>query len=138
MQTYLIACGNALRGDDGVAHAALRLVPPASNRRVLAVRQWTPELAEEIAGADRVVFLDADTENALVTIEPIRGAGPHSPLTHHSTPAEIVNLSGALYGFTGQAFLCRIPARDFSLGEGLQPDTLRFAQQAADKIRNLI
>ena len=82
MQTYLIACGNPLRGDDGVAHAALRLVPPASNRRVLAVRQWTPELAEEIAGADRVVFLDADTENALVTIEPIRGAGPHSPLTH--------------------------------------------------------
>jgi hydrogenase maturation protease len=138
MRTFLVACGNPLRGDDGVAHAALRLIAPAANRRVLSVRQWMPELAEEIAAADRVVFLDADTASERVVIEPVDTTEQHSPLTHVLTPAEIVNLSGALFGFTGEAFLCRIPARDFSPGEALPPDTLQFARQAADKIRNLI
>lgn len=115
----LLAAGNPLRRDDGAAHRALQLLAkdvPCETRSVL---QWTPELAVEIADFETVVFLDADAEAEAVVIEPLRAPGGASPLTHWENPAEIAGLSAALYGFTGRALLCRIPASDFSHGEGL-------------------
>lgn len=56
----VIGIGNPLRGDDGVGWwlarraETLKLTP-----RVLRVQQLTPELAEELAGARRVLFIDA-------------------------------------------------------------------------------
>jgi Ni,Fe-hydrogenase maturation factor len=148
MRTLLIACGNPLRRDDGAASEALRHLAQAPNRVLRSVRQLTPELAEEAARFDRVVFLDADAGAARVTIEHLgpgfgRGASlPRSPLTHFATPAEIVALSRGLFGFAGEALLCRIPARDFSLsanpgGADLSANTLRFARQAAAELENL-
>lgn len=138
MRTLLIACGNPLRRDDGVAPEVLRLIASTPDRELRAVQQLTPELAEEIARFDRVVFLDADAGSARLTIEPLGATMPRSPLTHVSTPAEIIALSRALFGFVGEALLCRIPAREFSPGENLSPYALQFARQAAGELENLI
>lgn len=58
----LLACGNALRQDDGVgleiAAAAERAFSEAQ-LRVVAVQQWTPELAAEIATTALAIFVDA-------------------------------------------------------------------------------
>jgi len=143
MRTLLIACGNPLRRDDGAASEALRFLAQAPNRVLRVVHQLTPEIAEEIAGFDRVVFLDADAGAPRVTIErlvPTRSRDvpmPRSPLTHAANPAEIVALSCGLFGFHGKAFLCRIPARDFSADAGLSRNAALFAQQAADALENL-
>jgi hypothetical protein len=96
-------------------------------------------LAEEISGFDRVVFLDADTRSLHPVIEPVP-APPmsRSPLTHAPEPAEIVALSRALFGFDGEALICRIPARDFSPGETLGSCELLSINEAAGGLQGLI
>lgn len=142
MRTLLIACGNPLRCDDGVGPEALRLIAPAPDREFRAVQQLTPECAEEISGFDRVIFLDADadaTHNLThAAIEPVSAIPSRSPLTHASTPAEIVALSKALFGFTGEALVCRIPAHDFSLIDHLTQHGLRLANETAARLECLL
>jgi Ni,Fe-hydrogenase maturation factor len=127
MRTLVIAIGNPLRRDDGVAHHVL--IPPGADRR--AVLQLTPEMAEEIAGYDSVVFLDADVNAKELRIEPVDSLPSASALTHVARPSEIVAIARALFGFTGRAHICRIPVSDLSEGEGLSPRTESFAQQAS-------
>lgn len=117
-RTLLIAIGNSLRRDDGIAHAALgQWSAPGAEQ--LSVMQLTPELAETIAPFDTVIFLDADIGANAIKIEPVsREASPPS-LSHASSPAGVAALARALYGFQGEALVCRIPAADFSFGEGL-------------------
>lgn len=138
MRTLLVACGNTLRGDDAAAHAVVRLIQPGLNHTVRAVQQLTPELAPEIARFSRVVFIDADAESNAVAIEPLRTTTPRSPLTHAATAEEVVALAGALFGFAGQAFLCRIPAQHFGAGGDPAPEVLQFAEEAALEIAELI
>jgi len=138
MRSLFISCGNTLRCDDGVAHEVLQLLPAAAQREVRSVQQLTPELAEEIAGFELVVFLDADAASLRPAIEPIGAWAPRSPLTHVATPAEIVALSRALFGFTGKALICRIPARNFRFDDDLSADGIESAQQAVNELRKLI
>ncbi len=93
--------------------------------------QLTPEVAAELAGIDRVVFVDADPrESGRVQLAPVAEAEAE-PLTHHSTPGGVVALARHLYGFTGVAEICRIPVADFGYGEGLSPHGEAMADLAA-------
>jgi len=138
MRTLLVACGNTLRGDDGAAHTVLESIPPGVNHTVRGVQQLTPELAPEIARFSRVVFIDADAEANALRIEPLKTTRPRSQLTHAATPEEVVALAAALFGFAGEAFLCRIPARHFGAGENPVPEVLQLAKEAALEIAGLI
>ena len=136
MQTLLIAIGNTLRRDDGVGHRVLELLGPMPEVRVRRLQQLTPETAAELPGAGRVIFVDADAEGGEVRIEPLPASGGRvTPIGHAIRPPEIVVLSEKLYGFRGAAFLCRIPARDFSEGETLSPETEGNAATAARLLR---
>lgn len=132
MSTLVIAIGNPLRRDDGVAHCVQ--LPLGMHRR--AVLQLTPEIAEQIARYDLVFFVDADVTAKQVRIEPIDcAASPaRSRLTHVSRPSEIVALARALFAFTGDAYTCHIPIVDISPGQGLTARTRDFAEQAACEI----
>jgi Ni,Fe-hydrogenase maturation factor len=133
MRALVIAIGNPLRRDDGAAHHVL--IPPGPDRR--AVLQLTPEMAEEIAGYDSVVFLDADVDAKQVELEPVDSVPGPSALTHVAKPSEIVALARTLFGFSGRAYTCRIPVSDLSEGEGLSPLTETFAQQASRAVAGL-
>jgi len=133
-RTLLIAIGNPLRRDDGVAHRVLELLGPQFDGEARSVLQLTPELAAETAGCERVVFLDADAEAAEIQIEALTPVASSPALTHVSTPAEIVALASALFGFTGRAVLWRIPAADFSFHEGLTAVSEAAAWRAASAI----
>jgi Ni,Fe-hydrogenase maturation factor len=138
MRTFLIATGNTLRRDDGIAHHVLDLVRPTPGTRTRALLQLTPELAHDIAGCDAVIFIDADAGASVPSIEPLDQSPAPPAVTHISTPAEIVWLSRALFGFAGQAFLCRIPAEDLSCGEGLSRRTTMLAAEAARELEVLL
>ena len=138
MRTLFLATGNTLRGDDGAAPEVIRMIRPAAGRQLRAVQQLTPELAEEMARFDCVVFLDADVAATEVKIEPVGSALRGPLLAHVATPAEIVALSRALFGFVGAALLCRIPARQFGLAGSLSPGTRTFAEQAAEKLESFL
>ncbi|MBK8481076.1 MAG: hypothetical protein IPL40_07845 [Proteobacteria bacterium] len=121
--TLLIAVGNVLRGDDGVAAAVLDQLGARADLQSIAVPGLTPELAETIAAARVVVILDADVAASDVTLEPLlatplrRGEG--HLLSHDLSPAILIALARQLYGFTGAAWLCRLPARAFPYGAEL-------------------
>ncbi len=146
MALLLIAIGNPLRRDDGVARRVIELLrplPPGVSAR--EVQQLTPELAEEIASFAEVVFLDAlvtagGCASSDVRLDEILQRRTRRPgaLAHQVAPQEIVELSRRLYGFGGRAWLCAIPGMDFSAGEGLSEVAENMARAAALKLRALL
>ncbi len=134
MPAIVIAIGNPIRRDDGVAHH-VQITPGVETRAVL---QLTPELSETIAPYSTVVFVDADLDAKQVRMELVASVHAPSALTHVTKPAEIVAMARALFGFSGRAYTCHIPASDLSEGEGISESTQRFARQAAAEIDNLL
>jgi len=121
----ILGCGNSLRGDDGVgpwlcAWAERRLCSEPGVR-VIARQQWTPELAEEIAAADAVVFIDCSLESppGSVRLDDIAAsAGEGAPATHTVSPPELLALARDLYGsMPKRSLLLTIGAGSMELGE---------------------
>src|SRR5262249_5822451 len=102
----VIGYGNELRCDDGVGPRAARAVAAWQLPGVAAVaaHQLTPELAERIGAAERVVFVDAGPGDVVLTrsIEPGRAA---LVLGHTGEPRELLALAEALYGRRPEAWL---------------------------------
>lgn len=128
----VIGIGNSLRGDDGVG--AL-LADEAGGR---SVQQLTPELAEDLAQLEAVLFIDA-------WLAPVEEAGTAEPLprlvelspapsaaveTHRLEPAQLLALSEALYNRRPRAHLLQVPAHAFAHGTALS-DELQAALPAA-------
>ena len=137
-RTRLIAVGNVLRSDDGVAHHVLELLGPIEG----VVSEWrtqlTPELAVEIAPADVVVVIDADSSAEEASLERIQaGGGRGSAFAHTLTAEELIGLAERLYAFHGTAYVCRVPARDFSTGDQLSPIARRAAVKAVELLRRM-
>jgi hydrogenase maturation protease len=127
--TLWIAIGNTLRRDDGAAHRVLDLLGAVEGIRC---HQLTPEMAEEISTAEKVVFIDADINPGEARIEPLDdGSAMGRSPTHFVNPAELVALARQLFGFAGKAWLCHVPGEDFSDGEGLSPVAEAHAKAAA-------
>jgi hydrogenase maturation protease len=122
----ILACGNTLRGDDGVGPwladwAAERFAaePPV---RVISRHQWTPDLAEDIASAESVVFVDCAVRVPpgavrVVRVVPARADGGLA--THHAGAAELLALSEELYAsLPRNALLLTVGAGSTEMGEG--------------------
>jgi hydrogenase maturation protease len=129
-QTYtarclILACGNTLRGDDGVG---LRLAEWAEQRfeankdvRVVARQQWTPDLAEEIAAAESVLFIDASVKAPAgrVHLIPVSSrAEIAAPDSHRLTPGGLLGLTRSLYGsIKSHAMLLTVGIATSEVGE---------------------
>ena len=138
MSILLIAIGNSLRRDDGAGHRVIELLEPPPDVAVRSVFQLTPELAEDLASAGTVVFVDASVATDEVTLEPVPAGAGTTPISHSLAPGEVVALAQALYGFGGRAWLCHVPGFDFDDGEGLSPAAEANARRAAEKLRALL
>jgi hydrogenase maturation protease len=136
--TLLIAIGNMLRRDDGAAHRVLDLLGPFRNCITRSCLQLAPEMAEDIAPAETVVFIDADVNPGLPSLELLtRERSASAVLSHTVSPCQLVMLARRLYGFQGAAYLCRVPGVDFGEGEGLSPEAESNAKAAAALLRGL-
>ncbi len=142
-RTLLLACGNSLRGDDGVApYLAECLREGALAAQIHSARQWTPELAEPISRAELVIFLDASAslppgEIACVAVRPIYKSP--SSLTHQTSPASLLALADELYGkVPARAYLLTIGGASFGMREGLSADVQRAVPRAMERIRTLL
>ncbi len=138
MHTVVLAIGNKLRGDDGVADHVVDLLGARSGVDVRRVHQLTPELAEEIAHATVVVFVDADPGVAGARLERLVPAPQRSPFTHTVTPGELVILAERLYGFQGVAYVCHVPAENFTAGDSLSEVAEAGARAAAGCVLALL
>ena len=125
IRCLILACGNTLRSDDGVgpwlaAWAEERFAAEPAVR-VISRHQWTPDIAEEIAQAEGVVFVDCavDASPGDVRIARVQPA-PALPglATHHLGAPELLALSQELYSsLPGTAMLLTIGAGSTELGE---------------------
>jgi hydrogenase maturation protease len=100
----ILACGNSLRGDDGASLRLaddLQLTPLPDGVRILVQQQWTPELAEDIAAANSVLFLDCALTQTpgSVTLTPVIPASTASGfLTHHQDASALLAFAQSFYG----------------------------------------
>jgi hydrogenase maturation protease len=100
----ILACGNTLRGDDGVgpwlAEWAEKRFASEAGVRAVSRQQWTPELAEEIARAESVLFIDCSVNSppGSVKLTPVEPAAAKQGLaTHHQGAPELLALARDLY-----------------------------------------
>jgi hydrogenase maturation protease len=124
----ILACGNTLRSDDGVgpklaawAEERFRQEPEV---RVISRQQWTPDLAEEIAAADSVLFVDASVKpppgrvRLAAVSSRVETSENSEPTSHHLTPNQLLGLARSLYGsIKFHAMLLSVAVSSTELGE---------------------
>jgi len=123
MSSIVLACGNALRGDDGIAlylaHQLYGVIEDA-NTEIVCSHQWLPEQAEDLSRASLAVFLDASVAVPAgeVRVQPVCGGGEMAGATSHSvSPQLLITLALDLYGKTpDKAFLVTIGGSSFEPG----------------------
>lgn len=125
----IIAYGNPLRSDDGVAwHAAdpLQRIFPPEEVGVICLHQLGPELAEAARRSECVIFVDATTglHPGDIDIRELTGT-PESAkapaFAHALNPQSIVTLAAQLYDARPRAFCATIIGQIFEHGESLSP-----------------
>jgi len=112
----VLACGNTLRGDDGVAsHVGSALQTEFQDKQidfvdfaveVILTQQFLPEHAEPLSRTDTAIFIDcsAIAKPGFVSTNRLSPAQSLPRIfTHHLDPASLLKLTQDLYG--------RVPAR---------------------------
>jgi hydrogenase maturation protease len=144
MKTLVIGYGNTLRGDDGLGYRMAEIVETwqLPDVAVLPCHQLTPELAMDLAGVDRVIFVDATPPQ-----------NPHSPIVvervamgtndsffsgHHSSPTTLLALTATLYGKQPLAYALLLPSWAMGYGETLSPIAQTGMQQGLHRLRKLL
>jgi hydrogenase maturation protease len=121
-RVLIVACGNPLRCDDGLAWRAVeelhRLRLP-QDVEIIAQHQLTPELASPVSQAERVLFLDAARRGqpGELRCEPVLPLHASGAFTHDFSPASILSLSQELYAKAPQAYVISLRGECFDHGE---------------------
>jgi hydrogenase maturation protease len=138
MRTRLlvIGYGSELRRDDAVGPRTARAVAAWQLPGVAAIatHQLMPELAEPIAEAERVVFVDAG-QNETLHIRPIEPNPGASWSRHAGSPQELLALAESLCRRRPESWLITLPAPDLGFGEGLSAAAERGIAEALRQIR---
>jgi len=129
----VIGFGNTLRGDDGAGPAAAALLRERGFD-ALAVHQLTPELAERIAAARIVFFLDAAANLPAGEVSIVRLAQGRAAIEHVASPAALLRLAHDVYGSATPAWLITMGGASFELGEGLSDAARRAAARAVAEV----
>lgn len=130
----VIGVGHPLRRDDSVGLWIAQHLEEREGVKVIGAQALSPELLPQIVSADLVIFVDARKGAGPVRWEPLR-PGPCPPLLHVLSPQGLLSWTAKLFGRAPEAWLVTIPARDFSLGEGLSPRTRRTAEALLRRLR---
>jgi hydrogenase maturation protease len=143
-KNMVIGYGNSLRRDDGIGVIAAQQLSetfPADTVTVVSFRQLMPELAEDLANANVVVFIDASIGDPAgrIAVTPLefRDAAAEG-LTHHFAPSTLLELAERLYGRRPQAFLVSVCGQSFDLGEGLTSSVAAALPQVMHEVQRLI
>lgn len=110
--------------------------------RVLSRQQWTPELAEEVAQAESVLFIDCSVESSSgeVRVHPVEPATTGPGLaTHHVGAPELLALAQELYGsLPGNAVLLTVGAESTEMGETFSKNVIDALPKACRLIENTV
>ncbi len=144
MNFLVIGYGNTLRSDDGAGQRVAEKIAQwkLPGVRSLALHQLTPELAENIAKADAVIFIDAvatNSENPVsVKIQQLQAEDENTSLGHSCNPQGLLSFTQILYGKVIPAYWVLIPAVNFDFGEEFSSLTQRGIDIALNQIKLII
>ena len=134
----VIGYGNTLRGDDGVGP---RVAEAVGHLRLPGVRTLicpllTPELADPISRAEKVIFVDAavDAPKAVQwrKLEPNESS---QLMAHAADPRTMLALARDVFGRVPEAWWLTIPAEDLGFHEDFSPAAQRGFAEAMEKIQ---
>ncbi len=140
-ERIVVGYGNRGRGDDGLGpHVVERLrrrLWGASGVGLVSVPFLAPEMAEDLAPAGEVIFVDATLERlpggrCWTRIEPVQEAS--FCLTHSVSPGFLLNLIERLYQRRPEARLLSIQGDEFDHGSGLSLEAERRAREAVREL----
>lgn len=122
LKMLVIGYGNSLRSDDGLGPQIAAAVEAWQRPQVrgLSVHQLVPELAENLARTEAVIFVDAALSRspdplAVQLFSP--GAVPLPCLGHIYTPELLLALTEQLYGRCPTAWCLQVPAHSLGFGD---------------------
>ncbi len=140
----IIGYGNTLRGDDGVGYKIAEIIEQwnLDNITSFAVHQLTPDLAENIAKVDTVIFIDAvpvtDINTAKLEIKTLYINPKSNNLAHHNNPEQLLSLTQAIYNKVPQAYWILVPAINFNFSEELSPISQKYVNLTLEKIKEVL
>ncbi len=123
----VIGVGNPVRGDDAAGCHAAHLLEQHyrddAQVSVLALHQLTPELVDDIAQCEFVLFLDAaigEHPGGICQTDVLPMPGKNG-FSHHLTPSSLLAVAEDLYGDAPPAMTLTIAGGSFEIGEKLSP-----------------
>ena len=133
----VIGYGNTLRSDDGVGPAVADEIEKLGLADIASVScpQLTPELAEPISFARRVIFVDAALDGSQdVQLRSLAPADSSQIMAHAADPQTMLALARDVFGHAPEAWLIAIPVENIELGEELSPLAKAGSEKAIEKI----
>ena len=128
----VIGYGNTLRGDDGVGVRVAEAVEgwKLPGMEVIACHQLMPELAEAVARAAKVVFVDAAVDAPRdVQWRRLAPASSSQLMAHAADPRTLLAMARDVYHQSPEAWWLTIPIEIIEFAESLSP----FAQEGYTK-----
>lgn len=136
----VIGYGNTLRRDDGVGPRVAEAVAAMNlpGIQTLVCQQLSPEYAEPISQAERVVFVDAavDAPNE-VQLRKLEPGDTSQLMAHAADPRTMLALARDVLGRAPEAWWLTIPATDLGFGEQLSVNAQRGVERATELLGQL-
>ena len=152
-KTLIVGFGNADREDDGAAWHILSAIASRLGRPIPSmpedgffpedyeidlwyVLQLTPEMAEDMARYERIIFVDTHTGSIPqeILLQPVEGTPATSSFTHHMTPAACLAVVNTLYKGFPEAMLLSIRGYQFGFTRELSSRTAALVSQGVDML----
>ncbi|MBZ5688579.1 MAG: hydrogenase maturation protease [Acidobacteriia bacterium] len=147
-QVLIVAYGNPMRCDDGVAwRVADALAPKSSDSdvEILRLHQLTPELADTVRNFGTVIFVDAAScddarhKPGMIRVEEIRsGTSEPARFSHVLSPTKILDLAWQLYNASPRALVVTVVGENFGHGDSLSPPVATALPELVARIERLI
>jgi len=135
----VIGYGNELRGDDAVGPFVARAIEQKKlpGVHVLVCQQLTPEIADDVARAGAVVFVDASVDAREVQVHDVAPAAGANAINHSNTPAATLALAEAAFHRAPRAWWITIPITALEFSRDLSPLAREGAAIAIRHIKGL-
>jgi hydrogenase maturation protease len=140
-ELLIIGYGNSLRRDDGVgprvAEAIEELQLPGV--RTLVCQLLTPEYADPIARARRVIFVDAAVDKTDgVHFRKLAPGETSQLMAHAADPRTMLALARDVFGHAPEAWWLTIPAIHLGFGTDYSPEAEAGFHHAVAEIEKLV
>lgn len=139
-ELLVIGYGNSLRCDDGVGPRVAESVEALRlpGVRTLVCQQLSPEYADPIARARRVVFVDAAVDEVDgVKFRQLVPGETSQLMAHAADPRTMLALARDVFGHSPEAWWLTIPAMQLGFGIDFSPETEAGFHEAVAEINRL-